>query len=812
MNLGRVHAWERDLDAPLGGRVVCRVVVLPNLDPDHARLSGRHVQVRNAGWLNEPRPGGDGVEPTPLLDARPDGSGDFLFEHGRGGPRVDKYTLRSDKYRRRYIQAARFGEVNTYFHVDRMASYVDELLRSLEAPSLPPVIALVHAHHAAVVRDGVRDGEWYQGSWLPLEGGHYRLPSRRNSLREFDPVAPEGEIHLGPGRHVLEHGALFDMAGARYRHNVSHNAGVIYHEYGHHVTRHTADFRANAQARSGLQNNLKTSLDEGYCDYWAATMLDVPHIWVWHRSHLVAPPHARSLTSTRTAADYDHARAADPHANGTIWAAALWDLRTRLAAITNEGPRGTDLLVLQSLMELGRMTGPGTPSRAEIRRMRSGLPAGLDALLRADERLHGGGFRAEILDTFGRRGIVPPELRAVSLRRGRDPLAVGDADPGAVNGFVPEIPRESPQLMGVRRHVGLEAIPESRDLLSGAALEARLAPLGELPFTVIAVGDVLLGGRSTPIIAGHGADHLFSAVAPLLRRASVVLGNLEGPFAERAARTPRNHSYRVRPDLAPALARAGFNVMTLANNHLMDCGRAGVIETLQAMHSAGIAVVGAGVNRAAAHRPAIVRAGALLVGVLGYYWNRRTAATSRLPGSAMDPPEALHADIATLRKVVDRVLVTFHWGVPYERDPSEADRDKARLAIALGADAVIGHHPHVIQPFEVYRGCPIFYSVGNFAFGSGNSRAEGVLVGLRFDAERTRAEIYPLYVKNRDPRVDYQPKVLCGEAGMRSLSQLAKTSGGSGSLLTIDRLRGVLDLPWVRRTPEGSRDHALPRW
>jgi poly-gamma-glutamate capsule biosynthesis protein CapA/YwtB (metallophosphatase superfamily) len=599
------------------------------------------------------------------------------------------------------------------------------------------------------------------------------------------------------------------MAGARYRHNVSHNAGVIYHEYGHHLSRHTADFRANAQARAGLQNNLKTPLDEGYCDYWAATMLDVPHIWVWHRSHLVAPPHARSLTSTRTFADYDHARAADPHVNGTIWAAALWDLRTRLGAITDDGPRRADQLVLQSLLELGRMTGLGTPTRTEIRWIRAGLSAGLAALLRADEHLHGGAFRTEILATLGRRGIVPPEQKAAPMPRGHDPHAAGDDDPGAVNGFVHEIPRESPLLMGVRRHVGLEAIPESRDLLSGAALEARLAVFDEPPLSMIAVGDVLLGARTTPVIARHGADHLFSAVAPLLRRAPVVLGNLEGPFAERAARAPRNHSYRVRPDLAPALVRAGFNVMTLANNHLMDCGRAGVLETLHALDSAGIAAVGAGVNRVAAHRPAVVRAGSLRVGVLGYYWNRRTSATSRLPGSAMDPPEALQADIARLRATVDRVVVTFHWGVPYERDPSSADRDKARLAIDLGADAVIGHHPHVIQPFEVYRGCPIFYSVGNFAFGSGNSRAEGLLVALRFDEERTRTEIYPLYVKNRDPRIDYQPKVMCGEAGMRCLSQLASMSGGSGALLTFDRLRGVLDLPWTRRIPEGSLDRGL---
>jgi len=117
------------------------------------------------------------------------------------------------KYRRRYIEASRFGEVNTYYHLDIIASHVDELLRSLGARPLPRVIAVVQAHHAAVVRDGVRDGELRKENWRPFEGGHYRLPSLRYNLREFDPVASEGEIHLGPGWHLLTHGALFDVAG-----------------------------------------------------------------------------------------------------------------------------------------------------------------------------------------------------------------------------------------------------------------------------------------------------------------------------------------------------------------------------------------------------------------------------------------------------------------------------------------------------------------------------------------------------------------------------------------------------------------------
>lgn len=356
------------------------------------------------------------------------------------------------------------------------------------------------------------------------------------------------------------------------------------------------------------------------------------------------------------------------------------------------------------------------------------------------------------------------------------------------------------------KRVPADQIPSSSDLLSRAMLEDRLSALEEPPLSMIVGGDVMLGGRAEHAIEEHGPDYPFSAVLPLLRRAPIVLANLEGPFARKARRQPRNFSYRVDVELAGSLSRAGINVAALANNHLTDCGRAGVFETLDALSAARVLALGAGVNDRAARAPVILEAGRVKIGLLGYYWNRRTAATPDQPGSAMDPPEALEADIRELRQRVDRIVVTFHWGVPYEREPSIEDRAKARLAIDCGADAVIGHHPHVIQPFEVYRGYPIFYSVGNFAFGSGNSRAEGLLIGLRFEEARTLVHAYPLYVKNRDPRVDYQPKVLAGEAGERVLSKMAGASCGDGAFMNIRNGWGKMELRWPgrRRTAAGS--------
>jgi poly-gamma-glutamate capsule biosynthesis protein CapA/YwtB (metallophosphatase superfamily) len=97
----------------------------------------------------------------------------------------------------------------------------------------------------------------------------------------------------------------------------------------------------------------------------------------------------------------------------------------------------------------------------------------------------------------------------------------------------------------------------------------------------------------------------------------------------------------------------------------------------------------------------------------------------------------------------------------------------------------------------VYRGRPIFYSVGNFTFGSANSHAEGLIVGCRFLADETIASVYPLYVKNRDPRVSYQPKVLRGAAARRTLQQLVDLSGAHGRLLALQHAQAVLRVRYV---------------
>ncbi len=419
MSKGRVYLWTDGSHRGLYGHLTASIESLHHLDVstrDASGLSGRFVRVRNGGAVYELDPITKLEPAVPLGDAPPDATGDFLFEPGRGGGRIDKVRIAEPNFRWRYIQASRFGEVNTYFHIDRIAAYVHDLLAELGSAPLPRVTAVVTAHHAATEHDGLRDGVRGRHHWLPFQGGHYRLPSRRYELSEHDPISPAGEIHLGPGWQLLEHGSLVEAAGGRYRANASHNAGIIYHEYGHHITRHTADFRANNLRPSDQQSNRKTAMDEGTCDYWAATMLGTPHIWILHRRHDDHEVHVRSLTSRKTMEDYDTGPRADVHANGTIWGAALWDLRTRMAAKEPDGMRKTDLLVLKALVLMGKLTPRWQEtSVASVRLARKNFNAGLTSLLLADEQLNRSQNQKTILEIFGKRGINP----APNFRQGR---------------------------------------------------------------------------------------------------------------------------------------------------------------------------------------------------------------------------------------------------------------------------------------------------------------------------------------------------------------------------------------------------------
>jgi len=604
-------------------------------------------------------------------------------------------------------------------------------------------------------------------------------------ITELAPISPTGEIHLGPGWRLTDIGALPENAGCKYRCNASHNAGIIYHEYGHHITRHTADFMANRLLAPHRQTNRKSDIDEGISDYWAATMLNSPHIWAWHRKHTKNEFHHRSLSSQKTMNDFDKGENADPHLNGTILGASLWDIRKELVKLNADGAKKMDLLVLKSLLLIGQLQDSAyRPAQNGTSKCRSGFSLILVAILEADRILYQG-IHADIIHyCFSNRGVN-------SQTSPLFPSATGFCAVSQPPVVFSEL-RIQKSIQPISGKDKKAIIPESDELITREELETRLTINQSGPFSLIAVGDIMPGERMNHPIRKFGPDYPFYSVYPIFRRSCIVLGNLEGPFAKHAEQQKRNFTYKVDPKNVRILRRAGFNVLTMANNHLLDCGREGIVETFSALKKHNIKYIGAGKNEEEAHSPEILQAGKYKIGLLGYYWNQRTAARGNKPGSAMDTKDHLANDIRKLRSLVDRVVVTVHWGVPYDRYPSEEDKKKAHFAIDCGADIIIGHHPHIVQPFEVYKNRPVFYSIGNFAFGSGNSKAEAILTAFDFQDDFTDITIFPVYIKNRDKRIYYQPKILIGNAALKSINRLKVISGVSGDLISFENDTGKI--------------------
>ena len=792
MSDGRVYVWEPSDSEFSGGRLGLATVPLDHLDPappDDVRLSGRFVEVVNGGWIVEAGGGDRSRCCMPIGDARADAQGNFVWEPAAGGGRRAKTGIRASVDPGACVSASHFGEVNAYYHLTRMAERVDALLSRLGERPLPKTRAVVNAHAVPEGhvdgRETVRDADGTP--WEPVRDSRYLCHAGARPNGPARTTAPcAGEILLAPGSRMTKEGWLPRLAGTRYRCNAAHIAGHLYRQYGFHVSRYLADFTANALVRPSRQDNAKTATASALSDYWAASMLGTPHIWCWHRRHDRHVIHARSLASGTTMAELRGMRKPTARDRATVLAAALWDLKALLEA---RGDADCDLLVLAALSAVRRLwDDPYRPNRTKTRALRDGFGVFAACLLHADALFLDGRCADDIRAAMQGRGI---DIAADTLD-----LLTKPSVPASASATIDAADLER-HVEKIRTRFAEAIVPADGDLLDPDNLEIRLRDRGDVQYDLAAVGDVMTGMRMRHRIKRFGPRYVCAWVKPILDRAAVTVGNQEGPFAAEAAQqdTTRNFSYKVDPRSAVALRLAGFRAMTIANNHIMDCGRDGVRETLATLNRHGITVIGGGADEASAHDPAIFTTRGGRVGLLGYYWNRRTSARGDLPGSARDLPDLVERDIGVLKRHVDRVAVTVHWGVPYEREPLPEDRLKARHFIDCGADIVVGHHPHIIQPLEIYRGRPIFYSIGNFAFGSGNSRAESLLVCARFGADGMAVEVYPVYVQNRDPRLDYQPKVLRGEAASQTLSRLASISGPHGAQLEIHDCHASLRLP-----------------
>jgi poly-gamma-glutamate synthesis protein (capsule biosynthesis protein) len=242
-------------------------------------------------------------------------------------------------------------------------------------------------------------------------------------------------------------------------------------------------------------------------------------------------------------------------------------------------------------------------------------------------------------------------------------------------------------------------------------------------------------------------DESYVATRDVLRAADITFGQLETSFAEKGVRLPQaRHAVLARPDGADALGRAGFDIISMAGNHVLDWGNEAFFETKANLERAGMKVVGAGANIAEARTPVhFTMPDGTKVAFLAYssilphsYWaDERRAGCAPMRAHTIyeqiehDQPgtpsrthtyphredlAAMEADIRAAKAAAEVVIVSHHWGIHFVRASiADYQRDVARAAVAAGADAIIGGHAHILKGCELIDGKPVFYSLCNFA-------------------------------------------------------------------------------------------------
>lgn len=294
------------------------------------------------------------------------------------------------------------------------------------------------------------------------------------------------------------------------------------------------------------------------------------------------------------------------------------------------------------------------------------------------------------------------------------------------------------------------------------------APPAQPEIVIAAVGDVMMPASIQTFVKNNNDNYdlLFEKIAPDLAAADITVANLETPVDHTTANSgyPK---FNAKPGLLAALKRAGVDIVSVANNHAMDAGTGGLRRTLENITAAGLLSIGAGKTKTETAEIRTMTVNTITAAFLGYTYSTN----ERLPGKKAVSPGlnilrmGSKTDLArAVEKVreakqkADIVVVSLHWGTEYARKPTRWQKQAARALVEAGADIILGHHPHVLQPVETHgaqdgRQALIAYSLGNFIssqnYGVSHNnknhsralRGDGVILSVTVTKEAGKAAI-----------------------------------------------------------------------
>mgnify|MGYP000935940457 CR=1 FL=1 len=256
------------------------------------------------------------------------------------------------------------------------------------------------------------------------------------------------------------------------------------------------------------------------------------------------------------------------------------------------------------------------------------------------------------------------------------------------------------------------------------------------PLKIVAVGDILLGRGVQSRLKNANKDYIypFLETAHILKQGDVVFANLEEAITSRThsltdIKNGGKYVLKNPVDSINGLKYAGFNLFSLANNHILDYYEEGLFDTIKILEENDIKYSGAGKNLEDAKKPAILEKKGYKIGLLSYTDFAEVTYKGNPPlkfiagenkaGVVKRPinfDDFIKSDIENLRKEVDILMVSLHWGNEESFEIWDSQVEFAHNLIDNGVDVILGHHPHQFQGIEIYKGKPIFYSLGNFIF------------------------------------------------------------------------------------------------
>lgn len=358
--------------------------------------------------------------------------------------------------------------------------------------------------------------------------------------------------------------------------------------------------------------------------------------------------------------------------------------------------------------------------------------------------------------------------------------------------------------------------------------EPAIPPARDRAFSVLACGDILLSRTPGKRAAAQGYRFLFSGVKDLVSQADIAFANLESPASYTGTPYPgkaENITFRADPATLFGVAWAGFDVLSIANNHINDYGPKALAETLDFIDLLGMSRCGAGIDAEDARAPAVLDRDGTRFAFLAYaepIWSvvsAKSAEAARVyarvearlsagapgqqaPGKLAEPLDtsragiapidesAILADIGRVKATLspDYLFVSLHWGDELQHIPADSQRALGRSIIDAGVTAVLGHHPHVLQSIERYHDGLIIYSLGNFVFDMASDATYDaaavriVVSGGRID----HADILPLSIE----RFSYRPVLSSVDEARRRLADIQRWSANTQTTILMQQGTG----------------------